>query len=65
MFQKIFRHLKVNQSFLCFRVNQVYMLFKSVNICVGSPRWIFISSPVVFVVSPIENLFLGLTPENY
>ena len=31
----------------------------------GSPRKIFILSPTGFVISPLRNLLLGLTPENF
>ena len=65
-------HLKVTQPFMCFWLNQVYLFLSQINIFINSPRWIFISSPVGFVVSsldflisPVENLLLGLTPEKF
>ena len=59
-FIRIFVHLKITQPFLCFWVSQVYVFLIKRNI--GSPRWIFISCPVGFVVFPVESL---LTPENF
>lgn len=60
------------QPFMCFWVNQVYMFSSQRNIFVSSPRCIFISSPVDFVISQVgflislvENLLVGLTPENF
>ena len=57
---------------MCFWVNQVYMVFSQSNIFINSPRWIFISSPVGFfvslggfLISPVENLLLGLTPGKF
>ena len=48
------------------------MFLSQRNIFVSSPPWIFISSPVGFVVSlvdflisPVENLLLGLTLEHF
>ena len=38
-------------------------LFKRVCFS-GSPRKIFILSPAGFVISPMRNLLLGLSPEN-
>ena len=65
-FLKIFWHLKVTQPFICFRVNQVYVvLLSQSNIFISSPRWIFISSPVGFLISLVENLLLRLTPEKF
>ena len=58
-------HLKVTQPFMCFWLNQVYLFLSQINIFINSPRWIFISSPVGFVISPLENLLLGLTPEKF
>ena len=72
IFVKIFWHLRVTQPFTCFRVNQVYMFLSQSNIFISSPRWIFISSPmglfvspVGFLITPVENLLLGLTPEKF
>ena len=72
IFLKIFWHLMVTQPFLYFQVSQVYMFSSQWNIFVRSLRWIFISSPVGFVVSPVSFLisrwkiyFLGLSPENF
>ena len=42
----------------------VCFLFKTVCL-LGSTRKIFILSPVGFVISPVRNLLLGLTPENF
>ena len=71
IFVKTFWHLKVTQQFMCFRVNQVYMFLSQSSIFISSPRWIFISSPmgffvspVVFLISSVENLLLDLTPEK-
>ena len=64
IFHKIFWHLKVTQSFLCFWINQVSMYLSQCNIFVSSPRWIFVSSLVGFVVSLVENLLIDLTPKN-
>ena len=50
---------------MCYRVNQVYMFLSQSNIFSSSPRWILISSSMGFVVSPVENLLLGLTPEKF
>ena len=58
-------HLKVTQPFVCFWLNKVYMFLSQSNIFINSPRWIFISFPVGFVISPVENLLLGLTPEKF
>ena len=58
-------HLKVTQPFLYFWVNQVYIILSKCNVCASSPRWIFISSPVDFLVSPAENVLLGLIPEKF
>ena len=41
------------------------MLLSQSNILNSSLRWIFISSPVGFLISPVENLLLGLTPEMF
>ena len=72
IFVKTFWHLKVTQQFMCFRVNQVYMFLSQSSIFISSPRWIFISSPmgffvspVVFLISSVENLLLDLTPEKF
>ena len=43
----------------------VYIFLRQRNIFVGSSCWIFISSWVGFVVSPVENLLQGLIPENF
>ena len=40
-------------------------VFKSAQYIVSSPRWIFISFPVGFLTSLVENLLLGLTPEIF
>ena len=58
-------HLKVTQSFMRFRVNQAYMFLSQSNILISSLPWIFISSPVGFLTSPVENLLLGLTPQKF
>ena len=47
-------HLKITQPFLCFWVNRVFVFLIKRNI--SSPRWIFISCPVGFVVFLVENL---------
>ena len=72
IFLNNFWHLKVTQPFMCFRVNQVYMLLSQSNIFVISPRWIFISSPVGFVLSQVgflicsvEDSLIGLTPKKF
>ena len=36
------------------------MFLSQINVFINSPRWIIISSPVGFVISPEENLLLGL-----
>ena len=41
------------------------MFLSQINIFINSPRWIIISSPVGFLISPEENLLLGLTPEKF
>ena len=50
---------------MCFWLNQEYMFLSQSNIFINSRRWIFISSPVSFVVSPVENLLLGLTWKSF
>ena len=42
----------------------VCFLFKAVCLW-GSPRKIFILFPAGFVISPVRNLLLGLTPEKF
>ena len=72
IFLWIFLHLKVTQSFLCFCVNQVYMILIQCNMFVSSTRRIFISSPVssvvspvAFLISPVETLLLGFILKNF
>ena len=50
---------------MCFWVNQVYLFLSQSNIFINSPRWIFIPSRVSFVISPVQNLLLGLIPEKF
>ena len=65
IFLQILWHWKVTQPFLCFWVNQVHMFLVSVIYFISSPRWIFIWSPVGLLISPMENLLLGFTPEDF
>ena len=51
----------MTQPFLRFWVSQVHISLSQRNVFVSSPCWIFISSPVGFVVCPVEHLLLGLT----
>ena len=48
------------------------MLLCQSNMFASSPRWILISppvgfvvSPMAFLISPVENLLLGLTTEKF
>ena len=43
----------------------IYRFLSQRNLFFSSHRWISISYLVVFVVSPMENLLLVLTPENF
>ena len=40
-------------------------IFKSTQYICSSPSWIFMSFPVGFVVSPVKNLLLDLTPDVF
>ena len=50
---------------MCFWVNQEYMFLSQSNVFINSRRWIFISSPVGFLISPVENVLLCLTLEKF
>lgn len=58
-------HLKVTQPIMCFWINLVNIYLRQPNIFVILPHWTFISSSVDFVVSPVEDLVLGLTSQNF
>lgn len=58
-------HLKVTQAFLCFWVNQVYILLPHRNVFVSSSCCVFISFLVDFVVFLVTNSPQGLTLKNF
>ena len=55
------RHLFIKKLYFGF-----FQTFKAyIYIYIGSPNKIFILSPAGFFISPVRNLLLGLTPENF
>ena len=65
IFQNIFWQLKVTQPVLCFWINQLYMFLNQRYVFVSSSHCFFMSFMVGFVVTPVENILLGLTPEKF
>ena len=53
IYHKVFLHWKVIQSFLLFWVNEAYVFLSQCKIFVSSTRWVFISSPMAFLVSRV------------
>ena len=55
------RHLFIKKLYFGF-----FQTFKAyIYIYIGSPNKIFILSPAGFFISPVRNLLLDLTPENF
>ena len=55
------RHLFIKKLYFGF-----FQTFKAyIYIYIGSPNKIFILSQAGFFISPVKNLLLGLTPENF